>query len=128
MRVLLDTHLLLWAAAKPDRLSAVARGWIEDERNVLMFSAASIWEVAIKHRLGREHMPVPPGVLRRGLLENGYEELAISSEHAARTEGLPGIHEDPFDRILLAQAMAEGVLLLTADRVMAGYGGPVLQV
>ena len=128
MKLLLDTHLLLWAATRPDRLSAAARGWIEDERNTLIFSAASIWEVAIKFRLGRETMPVPPGVLRRGLLENGYDELAISSEHAVRTEGLPLLHQDPFDRMLLAQAMAEGILLLTADRVMAESGGPVLRV
>lgn len=128
MRLLLDTHLLLWAAMRQERLSAKARVWMEDEQNELVFSAASIWEVAIKHRLGRDEMPVAPGILRRGLLDNGYRELPVMSEHAIATGNLPLLHRDPFDRILLAQAISEGILLLTTDSAMADYGGPVVRV
>lgn len=125
MKLLLDTHLLLWAAGQPERLSAEARRLLEDPRNVLHFSAASIWEIAIKRSLGRDDFRVEPRVLRRGLLDNGYEELAISSEHALATDALPPLHKDPFDRILLAQALSEGITLLTADATVAAYRGPV---
>lgn len=125
MKLLLDTHLLLWAAGQPERLSAEARRLLEDPRNVLHISAASIGEIAIKRSLGRDDFRVEPRVLRRGLLDNGYEELAISSEHALATDGLPPLHKDPFDRILLAQALSEGITLLTADATVAAYRGPV---
>ena len=125
MRLLIDTHLLLWAAGSPERLPVAAAEMIEDEGNALVFSAASLWEVAIKAGLGRADFTVDAGVLRRGLVENGYEELAISGAHACRVASLPPVHRDPFDRMLVAQAMVEGVELLTADRALAGYGGPV---
>jgi len=125
MRLLLDTHVLLWAAAAPERLSADARARIEDAGNLPVFSAASIWEVAIKSGLGREDFRVNAAVLRRGLLDNGYEELAISGEHAAAIATLPPLHKDPFDRMLIAQAMTEGIMLLTADDLVAQYPGPV---
>ena len=125
MRLLIDTHLLLWAAGSPERLPVAAAEMIEDEGNALVFSAASLWEVAIKAGLGRADFTVDAGVLRRGLVENGYEELAISGAHACRVASLPPAHRDPFDRMLVAQAMVEGVELLTADRALAGYGGPV---
>lgn len=125
MKLLLDTHLLLWAAGQPEKLSAQARRLLEDPRSVLYFSAASIWEIAIKRSLGREDFRVEPRVLRRGLLDNGYEELVITSEHALATDGLPPLHKDPFDRILLAQALSEGITLLTADATVAAYPGPV---
>lgn len=125
MKLLLDTHLLLWAAGQPEKLSAEARRLLEDPRSVLYFSAASIWEIAIKRSLGREDFRVEPRVLRRGLLDNGYEELVITSEHALATDGLPPLHKDPFDRILLAQALSEGITLLTADATVAAYPGPV---
>jgi len=125
MRLLLDTHVLLWAAAAPERLSADARARIEDAGNLPVFSAASIWEVAIKSGLGREDFRVNAAVLRRGLLDNGYEELAISGEHAAAIATLPPLHKDPFDRMLVAQAMTEGIMLLTADDLVAQYPGPV---
>ena len=125
MRLLLDTHLLLWAAGAPERLPVAAAEMIEDEANALMFSAASLWEVAIKAGLGRADFTVDAGMLRRGLVENGYEELAISGAHACRVASLPPLHRDPFDRMLVAQAMVEGVSFLTADPVLAGYGGPV---
>jgi len=125
VKLLLDTHLLLWAAGQPEKLSAEARRLLEDPRSVLYFSAASIWEIAIKRSLGREDFRVEPRVLRRGLLDNGYEELVITSEHALATDGLPPLHKDPFDRILLAQALSEGITLLTADATVAAYPGPV---
>lgn len=125
MKLLLDTHLLLWAAGQPEKLSAQARRLLEDPRSVLYFSAASIWEIAIKRSLGREDFRVEPRVLRRGLRDNGYEELVITSEHALATDGLPPLHKDPFDRILLAQALSEGITLLTADATVAAYPGPV---
>jgi len=125
VKLLLDTHLLLWAAGQPEKLSAEARRLLEDPRSVLYFSAASIWEIAIKRSLGREDFRVEPRVLRRGLRDNGYEELVITSEHALATDGLPPLHKDPFDRILLAQALSEGITLLTADETVAAYPGPV---
>lgn len=91
----------------------------------LQFSAASIWEVAIKHALGREEFRLDPHVLRRGLLEVGFTELAVTGRHAAGVALLPRIHREPFDRILVAQAVAEGIALLTSDRLVASYPGPV---
>ena len=128
MKLLLDTHLLLWAAGEPGRLSAAARALIDDPDNELLFSAASLWEVAIKHGLGREDFQVDARLLRRGLLDNGYQELPIASEHAVAIDGLPTIHKDPFDRLLVAQAMVEGITLLTVDPLVAQYPGPVRQV
>jgi PIN domain nuclease of toxin-antitoxin system len=128
VKLLLDTHLLLWAASNADRLPAEARALIEAPRNELLFSAASIWEVVIKRSLGREDFRVDPPLLRRRLLENGYSELPVTSEHAVAVHGLPPIHRDPFDRILVAQARTEGVTLLTSDHVVAEYAGPVRRV
>lgn len=128
MMLLLDTHLLLWAAGQPDKLSAKARKLIKDPQNELAFSAASLWEIAIKSGLGRDDFRVDPRLLRRGLLDNGYAELAVTSEHAVSINSLPPIHRDPFDRMLLAQAHAEGITLLTSDTVVAQYPGPVKKV
>jgi len=125
MKYLLDTHLLLWAAAEPKRLPKKARTLLEDAGNTLLFSAASLWEVAIKANLGRPDFDVEPAVLRRGLLDNGYVELPIVSEHAVATGTLPPIHRDPFDRLLVAQAQVEGITLLTADPVVLQYPGPI---
>ena len=96
--------------------------------NDLLFSAASLWEIAIKNTLGRENFQVEPRVLRRGLLDNGYTELPISSEHAVSIDALPPLHKDPFDRLLLAQALSEGITLLTSDAQLARYRGPVRKV
>lgn len=128
MKLLLDTHLLLWAAGQPEQLSATARALLDDPQNELLFSAASLWEVAIKRGLGRDDFRVDPRLLRRGLLDNGYIELPISSEHVVAVDGLPSIHKDPFDRILVAQAMVEGIALLTSDPLVARYPGPVRKV
>lgn len=125
MKLLLDTHLLLWAAGEPERLSKEARALLSAPENELFFSAASLWEIAIKRGLGRPDFSVDARLLRRGLLDNGYSELPIASEHAVAVEGLPSIHKDPFDRILVAQAMVEGITLLTTDGMVARYPGPV---
>ncbi|WP_420996157.1 type II toxin-antitoxin system VapC family toxin [Cupriavidus sp. 30B13] len=125
MKILLDTHLLLWAAATPLRLPADARALIEAEETELFFSAASIWEIAIKRGLGRADFQVDARVLRRALLDNEYNELPIGSEHAVAIESLPPIHKDPFDRLLVAQATVEGITLLTADATVGQYPGPV---
>lgn len=124
MLLLLDTHLLLWAAYEPDKLPYQARSLIEAESNTLLFSAASIWEVAIKSGLGRADFTVDAGVLRRGLIENGYVELALTGDHAASVADLPLLHKDPFDRVLVAQARREGIVLITADERVADYGHP----
>jgi len=128
MKLLLDTHLLLWAAGEPDRLPKEAKMLIEDVQNELFFSAASLWEIAIKHGLGRDDFQVDARLLRRGLLDNGYSELPIGSEHAVAIGGLPTIHKDPFDRMLVAQSMVEGIILLTADALVALYPGSIRKV
>ncbi len=125
MNLLLDTHILLRAARGVD-LGAGLRRLLEDPANRLVFSAASIWEIAIKSGLGRPDFDVPSGVFRRGLLEAGYEELPVTGAHAAALQGLPALHRDPFDRILVAQAMVESLTLLTADRTILAYPGPIL--
>lgn len=125
MKFLLDTQLLLWAAGQPAKLPRSARKLIDDSSNELLFSAASIWEVAIKNTLGREDFRADARLLRRGLLDNGYIELPISSQHAASIDSLPPLHKDPFDRMLVAQAVSEGITLLTRDAQLARYPAPV---
>jgi PIN domain nuclease of toxin-antitoxin system len=128
LKLLLDTHLLLWAAGQPDRLSAGTVALLNDPDNELFFSAASLWEIAIKQDLGRSDFQADARLLRRGLLDNGYVELPISGAHTVSLVGLLPIHKDPFDRILVAQAMVEGILLLTADPLVAEYPGPIRRV
>lgn len=125
MKLLLDTHLLLWAVGQPQRLSGALRALIDAPENEIFFSAASLWEIVIKRGLGREDFQVDARILRRALLDNGYAELPIDSAHAVAVEALPPIHKDPFDRILVAQAQVEGLALLTLDPVVAQYPGPV---
>jgi len=122
---LVDTHLLLWAALEPSHLSRAATDVLEDRSSGLIFSAASIWEVAIKTSKGRVDFRVDARLLRRALLENGYSELPVSSEHAVAVADLPSRHGDPFDRIQVAQARVEGLIFLTGDSVLADYGSPV---
>jgi PIN domain nuclease of toxin-antitoxin system len=128
MKMLLDTHLLLWAAGQPDRLSPEARRFIDNPANELLFSAASLWEVVIKRGLGRDDFKVDARVLRRGLLDNGYGELPVVSDHVVAIDTLPAIHKDPFDRVLIAQATVEGITLLTTDALVAKYPGPIRTV
>ncbi len=125
MKLLLDTQVLLWAAGQPDRLPSEARELIASMDNELYFSAASIWEVVIKAGMGRQDFTLDARILRRGLLDNGYGEVAIGSEHVIAIDNLPTLHKDPFDRVLVAQAQVEGITLLTADHVVARYPGPV---
>ena len=125
MNLLLDTHVLIWAAYDPARLSARARSLILDPANSLYFSVASIWEVAIKSSLGRTDFAVDPAELRMSLIANEYNEIQIEAAHVLRVATLPPLHADPFDRILLAQAMAEGFVLMTQDAKVIDYGGPV---
>ncbi len=128
MKLLLDTRLLLWAAGQPERLSAKAKKLLSDPGNELLFSAASLWEIAIKNTLGREDFRVDPRILRRGLLDNGYLELPVTGQHAVGIDSLPPLHKDPFDRLLLSQALFEGITLLTQDEQLARYSGPVRKV
>lgn len=126
MKVLLDTHVLLWAANSPKRLSAKTRALLNDEKNELFFSVASIWEISIKSCLGRADFAVEPRLLRRSLLDQMYLELDINACHALWLLSLPLLHKDPFDRILIAQACVEGISLLTADPLIKQYPGPIL--
>lgn len=125
MIYLLDTQLILWAAADSPRLSEPARSLLDDDAQSFFFSSAAIWEVTIKSTLGRSDFAVDARLLRRGLLANGATELPITSDHALAVSDLPWRHKDPFDRIHIAQARAEGMVLLTADPVVAEYGAPV---
>jgi PIN domain nuclease of toxin-antitoxin system len=125
---LLDTHLLLWAAEQSDRLPPVVRTLLDEPLNQPLFSAASLWEIAIKSSLGRDDFQVDARVLRRALLDNGYRELPVTSQHAVAIEGLPPIHRDPFDRLLVAQAIVEGITLVTADAFVAKYPAPIQKV
>lgn len=126
--MLLDTHLLLRAAQGIEHLSLDAQRLMSNPENELFFSVASLWEIVIKCGLGREDFRVDSRVLRRSLLDNDYRELPILSEHAVAIGDLPPIHKDPFDRLLVAQAIVEGITLLTADMQVAQYPGPVKRV
>ena len=125
MKFLLDTHLLLWAAGDIRDLPARARQLIQNSANELIFSAASLWEIAIKSSRPRPDFHANPRLLRRALFDNGYSELSVRSEHVVAVADLPPIHKDPFDRLLVAQATVEGVLLLTVDSIVAQYPGPI---
>jgi PIN domain nuclease of toxin-antitoxin system len=128
VKLLLDTHVLLWAAYAPERLSNKAQQLLSDPASSLYFSVASLWEVAIKSALGRADFQVDVAELRTGLVTNGYNEVANESGDVLRVPTLPPIHADPFDRILVAQAMAEGFALLSNDAKLKAYGGPVWDV
>lgn len=126
MRLLLDTHMVLWVAAQPERLPPAARDLVEDWRNRIFFSTVSIWEIAIKSGLEREDFQADAELVRQSLLDNGYEELPLTGEHAVKIRDLPHLHRDPFDRILIAQASAEKTRLLTADETIASYPGDII--
>lgn len=128
MKLLLDTRLLLWAAGAPERLSVDARRLIDAPEHHVLFSAASLWEIASKRGLGRDDFQVDARLLRRGLLDNGYSELPIDSAHVVAVDSLPPIHKNLFDRILISQATVEGITLLTADPLVAQYPGPIRRI
>jgi PIN domain nuclease of toxin-antitoxin system len=128
VKLLLDTHLLLWTAGEPGRLSGTAQSLINDPANELFFSAASLWEIVIKSKLGRSDFRADARLVRRSLLDNGYNELPIASGHVVAIDSLPPIHKDPFDRVLVAQATVEGITLLTVDPLVMQYPGPIRKV
>jgi PIN domain nuclease of toxin-antitoxin system len=128
VKLLLDTQLLLWASAGSASLPGAARSLISGIGNELVFSVASIWETAIKNAKDLPSFRADPGLLRSSLLRNGYTELAITGPHASAVASLPPIHKDPFDRLLIAQATVEGIMLLTADGTIARYPGPIRKV
>ena len=126
MKLLLDTHILLWAAGEPKKLPVNIRQLIEDEENTLFFSAASLWEIVIKNGLGRNDFQIEPRMFRSALMDNGYLEVPITSEHVLFVHDLPPLHKDPIDRILVAQSSIEGMALLTVDQAVIDYGGTVM--
>ena len=128
MKFLVDTNIAIWALFDDPLLSQTARHILNNAENDIQFSVCNIWEIAIKRglkKLGFEH---DPRLIRRCLIDNGYEELLIQSKHVVEVDSLPLIHKDPFDRLLIAQAMVEGIILLTADAVIAQYPGPIRKV
>ena len=125
MKLLLDTHVLLWALGDVKRLSLNVRRQIEDPDNDVLFSAASIWEIAIKSSQGRSDFSIDPRVIDREARVAGFAELPISAGHALAVQGLPSHHRDPFDRLLIAQALTEPAWLYTSDKLLVRYEGPV---
>jgi len=128
VKLLLDTRLLLLAASQPDRLSATALRLVRDPDNDLHFSAASLWEIAVKSGAGRADLLVDGQRLRRGLIDNGYQEVAVTGEHVVAVAALPHRPGDLFDRLLVAQAMVEGLTLVTGDPALNGYPGSIRHV
>jgi PIN domain nuclease of toxin-antitoxin system len=128
MKLLLDTHLLIWSSWTPQKVSAVGHNLINNSDNDLFFSAANLWEITIKQSLKKQDFQVDARLLRRGLLDNGYNELSVTSNHALAARALPDLHKNPFDRILIAQVALEGLVLLTSDPVVARYPGPIRKV
>ena len=125
MQLLLDTHLLVWAMGEPERLDPALVHLLEDPMNTPVFSVASLWELVIKRGLDRPDFRLEPRLLRQALLEAGWRELPVEAHHVLVVGQLPALHRDPFDRLLLAQAQADGLLLITADQQLAQYPGPV---
>ncbi len=128
MKFLLDTHFVLWIPVDDRHINRQARTLLRSPENQFVFSASSLWEIAIKRSLQRGDFLFDPREIRRQMVENGYEELPVLGQHAVAVDILPPIHKDPFDRILIAQAMVEGITLLTADAVIGQYPGPIRKV
>ncbi len=125
MQLLVDTHLLLWSVAASRKLPAKARELLTDPENEVLYSAASVWEIAIKSGFRRADFQVDLPSLLRAFAGAGFTELAISSAHAAHVLSLPDLHKDPFDRLLVAQAQTEPAVLLTNDEQLGPYGAHV---
>lgn len=128
MNLLLDTHVALWAITDSPRLPQSARDLILSPKSTVWVSAASIWEIAIKHALGRGDMPVSSRDAARYFTESGYRLLPIEPEHAVAVEALPPHHQDPFDRLLVAQALVEPMRLVTHDRLVALYSDTIIKI
>jgi PIN domain nuclease of toxin-antitoxin system len=128
MRILLDTHIAVWAILQPERLSGEAARWIVDPSNSIYVSVVGLWEIAIKRSTGRQALgdPVPPVELAAAeFAATGFDLLPISPGQLVRIESMPFHHRDPFDRLMVAQAAAEGMTFLTADAKLAAYGDTV---
>jgi PIN domain nuclease of toxin-antitoxin system len=128
MKFLLDTQLVLWVPVSDAHLSRTVRHILNDSENEFLFSVVSLWEIAIKRGIAKLDPDLDPRSIRRQLIEIGYEEMPVLGHHAVSVDSLPPIHKDPFDRLLIAQAMVEGITLLTADAVIARYPGPIRKV
>jgi PIN domain nuclease of toxin-antitoxin system len=128
MRILMDTHVLIWALAEPQRLGDETLATIESAADEVLFSAVSIWEIAIKRRLGRVDFPFEPAEIVRSAAGAGYVELPLRATAAALVAELPLLHRDPFDRVLIAQAITEPAFLYTADQRLAPYSELVRQI
>jgi len=129
VRILLDTQIAIWALTDTKRLSGRARALIADEANEVFVSAVSVWEIAIKFALGKRSgaPPFSAAVALDAFTAAGYRMLNVTAHHAAGVENLPLLHADPFDRLLVAQALLEPLRLLTADAALAGYGAMVIE-
>jgi PIN domain nuclease of toxin-antitoxin system len=128
VRYLVDTHVLIWQAQDSERLPSRAKELLQDPRNTFVLSVVSLWEILIKNSRSRGEFRVDPAHLRNGLLRSEYEELSVTAEHVLEVGRLDRLHNDPFDRLLLAQARVENVSLLTADRALLAYGAPTQSV
>lgn len=131
MRLLLDTHIAIWAIVDDPRLTSEARGLIADPANEIVISVACLWEIAIKYTLARQSradMPVSAKAAHGFFIGSGYRILDISPAHALRIEGLPALHGDPFDRIMIAQALTEPARLITHDTRVAAYSDSIILV
>jgi PIN domain nuclease of toxin-antitoxin system len=128
MKFLLDTHFVIWIPIDDRRIRPAARALLTNPAHTFLFSAASLWEIAIKRTQKGVDFAYDPREIRRQMIANGYEELPVYGSHAVFVDSLPRIHKDPFDRLLVAQAMVEGVAFLTADSVIARYPGPIEKV
>ena len=128
MRYLIDTHILIWSTTDSQKLSARAKAILSNRDNVCYFSAASIWEIAIKRARHPDMIPIPANEARQLFLDAGYRELLVSSVHSAEVEGLPPIHSDPFDRMLITQARSDGFSLISHDDKVIAYGAGVVKV
>jgi PIN domain nuclease of toxin-antitoxin system len=128
LNLLLDTHVALWAITDNPKLSKKAREMIESPKSSVWISAATVWEIAIKHSLGRGDMPVSSQEALRYFRESGYRFLPVEPEHAAAIEDLQSHHNDPFDRILVAQALVEPMRLITHDPMLACYSDTIIEI
>jgi PIN domain nuclease of toxin-antitoxin system len=128
LNLLLDTHVALWAITDSPKLQKKARELIQSPKTEVWISAASIWEISIKHSLGRGDMPISGQVAVGYFRDAGYRFLSVDIEHAAAIEDLAAHHHDPFDRILIAQAMVEPMRLMTHDPVVARYSDTIIEV
>jgi PIN domain nuclease of toxin-antitoxin system len=128
VKYLLDTHYAFWVAVKDRRVSTRLQKLLADDANDFFFSVINIWEIAVKRSHGRTGYAIDPRDLRQSMLANAFQELQVTGDHAIAVESLPLLHKDPFDRLLIAQAAVEGIILLTADKMVAKYPGPIQMI